>query len=60
MGGAKAQSGCGYPAWKPNLNSEILNIKTVLIFGAFLVIMVLALINFLIGVNNMKMKITDK
>jgi dipeptidase D len=25
MAGAKALSECGYPAWKPNLNSEILN-----------------------------------
>jgi dipeptidase D len=24
MGGAEAVSGCGYPAWKPNLDSEIL------------------------------------
>jgi hypothetical protein len=40
--------------------TEIFNIKSVFIFGAFLILMIGALINFLIGLDSMKMKIRDE
>jgi CXXC-20-CXXC protein len=42
------------------ISTDLLNIKNVFIYFAFLILMIAALINFLIRLNNVKMKIKDK
>lgn len=40
--------------------TDLLNIKNIFIYLAFLILMIAAVINFLVGLNNVKMKIKDK